>query len=101
MSDPVSNPLIALLREHGMLDDLQIEEVTAENNRSGTPVMQIVANSGYVDIPTQLDLIAQHLGTEVVQVSPGDIDPEAVQAIPADTARLYQCVPVAMYGNTV
>ena len=101
MSDPVSNPLIALLRENGMLDDLQVEEVMAENNRTGTPVMQVIANSGYVDIPTQLDLIAQNLGTEVVQISAGDIDPEAVKAIPADTARLYQCVPVAMYGNTV
>ena len=84
-----------------MLDDLQVEEVMAENNRTGTPVMQVIANSGYVDIPTQLDLIAQNLGTEVVQISAGDIDPEAVKAIPADTARLYQCVPVAMYGNTV
>ena len=101
MSDPVSNPLIALLREHGMLDDLQIEEVMAENNRTGTPIMQVIANSGYVDIPTQLDLIAQHLGTEVVQVSAGDIDPEAVKAIPPDTARLYQCIPIALYGNTV
>ena len=84
-----------------MLDDLQVEEVMQENNRTGTPVMQVIANSGYADIPIQLDLIAQHLGTEVVQISPADIDPEAVKAIPADTARLYQCVPVAIYGNTV
>ena len=84
-----------------MLDDLQVEEVAAENNRTGTPVMQVIADKGYIDVPTQLDLLAQHLGTEVVQISAGDIDPEAVKAIPPDTARLYQCVPVAVYGNTV
>lgn len=101
MADTISNPIIALLRERGMLDDLQVEEVLAENNRTGAPIQQIIADSGYVDMATQLDVIASHLGSEVVQISEADIDPETVKAIPADTARLYQCVPIALYGNTV
>jgi type IV pilus assembly protein PilB len=96
-----SDPLISLLREQGRLDDMQVEEVVAENSKTGKPIMQIIADAGYADMPTMLDLIAGHLGTEVVSVSEADLTPEIIQAIPADTARQFQCVPVALYGNTV
>src|SRR3954462_12530340 len=96
-----SDPLISLLREQGRLDDMQVEEVFAENSKTGKPIMQIIADAGYADMPTMLDLIAGHLGTEVVSISDADLTPEIIQAIPADTARQFQCVPVALYGNTV
>jgi type IV pilus assembly protein PilB len=101
MADLSSNPLISLLRERGMVDDLQVEEVFQENQKTGKPIMQILADGGLVDMPSQLDVIAAHLGTEVVQVSEADLTPEIIAAIPADTARLYQCLPVALYGSTV
>lgn len=84
-----------------MLDDLQVEEVVQESTKTGKPVMQILADGGLVDMPTQLDVIASHLGTEVVQISEADLTPEITSAIPAETARLYQCLPVAVYGSTV
>jgi type IV pilus assembly protein PilB len=96
-----SDPLISLLREQGRLDDMQVEEVIAEHGKSGKPLMQIIADAGYADMPTMLELIAGHLGTEVVSISEADLLPEVIQAIPADTARQFQCVPVALYGNTV
>ena len=33
-----SDPLISLLREQGRLDDMQVEEVVAENGKTGKPV---------------------------------------------------------------
>jgi type IV pilus assembly protein PilB len=101
MADVSSHPLISILRERGMLDDLQVEEVVQENQKNGKPVMQIIADGGLVDMSAQLDVIAAHLGTEVVQVSEADLTPEILATIPADTARLYQCIPVAVYGSTV
>src|SRR4051812_37117645 len=101
MADVSSHPLISLLRERGILDDLQVEEIVQEHTKSGKPIMQIIADGGLVDMPTQLDAIAAHLGTEVVQISESDLTPEIIAAIPAETARLYQCVPVALYGSTV
>jgi type IV pilus assembly protein PilB len=95
-----SDPLISLLREQGRLDDMQVEEVVAENSKTGKSIMQIIADAGYADMPTMLELIAGHLGTEVVTISEADLLPEVIQAIPADTARQFQCVPVALYGNT-
>ena len=100
MADP-NNPILNLLREQGRLDDLQIEEVVQENAKSGKPVQQIIADAGYVSMPDILRVIADHLGTEAVDISEADLTKEIIESIPAETARMYQCVPVAVYGSTV
>ena len=97
----VMHPLVELFREQGLLDDMQVEEVLQENSKTGKPIAQIIADAGYVDMPTQLEQIALHLGSEVVSVNAADVPPEAVEALSADTARQYQCVPIALYGNTL
>ena len=101
MSDNISNPLLALIKERDLIDDLQLEEVLQEQGRSGKSVMQILHDFELVDIDTQLQVIADHLGTEVVSLSDRELTPEILQAVPAATARMYQCVPVAVYGSVV
>lgn len=100
MADP-NHPVLNLLREQGRLDDLQIEEVVQENAKSGKPVQQIIADAGYVSMPDILRVIADHLGTEVVDVNEADLAKETIESISPETARMYQCVPVAVYGSTV
>jgi type IV pilus assembly protein PilB len=95
-----SHPLISILRDQGKLDDLQIEEIVQENNKSGKPIQQIIADAGYVSMDEMLRLIADQLGTEVVSVSEADLTKEVIDSIPADAARMYQCVPVAVYGGS-
>jgi len=101
MPEAISNPLLNLIKERGLMDDLQIEEVIQENNRSGKPVDQILNDFGVLDIDSQLQIIADHLGTEVVQIQESEITPEMLELIPATTARMYQCVPVADFGTTL
>ncbi|MEN9575962.1 MAG: hypothetical protein RL514_3817 [Verrucomicrobiota bacterium] len=102
MSSSISDPLLALVRERGLIDDLQLEEVTQENNKSGKSIGQILVDSRIVDLDTQLNLIAEHLGTEVVTgVKDLNIDPEVIAAIPSATARMYQCLPLEMHGDSL
>jgi type IV pilus assembly protein PilB len=101
MPETVSHPLLNIVRERGLADDMQLEEVQAEINRTGRPVGEILADYGIVDPETQLQLIAEYLGTEVVRLDEVEFTPEVLEAIPAATARMYQCLPVAVYGNTV
>lgn len=101
MSDISSNPFLALVRERGLVDDLQLEEVVQESTRSGKPVEQVLQDFGLLDLDSQLQIKADHIGTEVVTIRDGEITPEVVQAVPAATARMYQCMPVALYGNTL
>lgn len=101
MADISSNPLLALIRERGLADDMQLEEVMAEHARTGRPVGQILLDYGIVDTDTQLQIIAEHLGTEVVTINELDLTPEVIETVPSATARMYQCLPVAVEGGVV
>src|SRR5580658_4888438 len=97
----VSSPLLDLIRAQGLLDDLQLEEVIEEHNRSGKPFSEILQDFGFLEMDDQLQLIADHLGTEVIQLSTRELTPEILSAIPADAARMYKCLPVAVHDSSV
>ncbi len=101
MADISSIPLLALIQEKGLVDDVQLTEVLDEHTRTGKPPGQILQDFGLLDIPTQLQIIADQLGTEVVEIRDSDLTPEVVASIPANTARMYQCVPVGLFGSVV
>src|SRR5580698_5360421 len=101
MPGNVSSPLLDLIRSQGLLDDLQLEEVIEEHNRSGKAFSEILQDFGFLDMDTQLQLIANHLGTEVVQLNDREITPEILASVPADAARMYKCLPVAVHDSTV
>lgn len=99
MADNVSNPLLDLIKSQGLLDDLQLEEVTQEHLRSGKPIEEILADFGLIDQDMQLQIIANHLGTEVVTI--GEIPADVLKAVPPDAARMYRCMPIAVFDSTV
>ena len=101
MSDYVSNPLLALIKERNLIDDLQLEEVIQEITRSGKPVIQILQDFQLLDIDTILQIIAEHLGTEVVNLTDREFPEEVLKAVPPETAKMHQCLPVAVYGSTL
>ena len=101
MADVISHPLIGIIRERGLIDDMQLEEVTAEHERTGRPFNEILVDYGLIENETQLQLIAEYLGTEVVNLGEVEFTPELVEAVPAATARMYQCLPVSLYGDTL
>jgi type IV pilus assembly protein PilB len=101
MSDQLSDPLLELIKEKGLVDDLQYEEVVAEHGRGGKSVLQILQDFGILDLDTILQLEAEHSGTEVVSLRDVEFTPELIKTIPSATARMYQCVPVAIYGTTI
>src|SRR5260370_5492435 len=100
MAEP-SDPLLELIKEKGLIDDLQYEEVQGEHTRSGKPVSQILQDFGILDIDSQLQVMAEHLGTEVVSLADREFTPEVISAVPAGTARMYQCMPVNVFDSSV
>ncbi|MFT4586217.1 MAG: type IV pilus assembly protein PilB [Limisphaerales bacterium] len=101
MAEIVSNPLLALVKEMGMIDDLQLEEVQEEVSRSGKPMGQVLADLDVVPLDQQLDLIADHLGTEVVDLKEISFEEELLKTIPSTTARMYQVLPISDWGDTL
>jgi type IV pilus assembly protein PilB len=101
MQDANSDPLLALIQERGLIDDLQFEEVQQEMMRTGKPSGEVLSDFGIVDTDTQLQVIAEYLNTEVVNVDGIEFNPQLLANLPAGTARMYQCVPVEDYGSSV
>ena len=100
MPEESSNPLLALIKEQSLIDDLQYEEVLGEFKRSGKPVIQILQDFGIMDLDTVLQVMADHLGTQVVKLD-RDLPQELVKLLPSNTARMYQCLPVNLNNGTL
>ncbi len=101
MQDHTSDPLLALIKERGLIDDLQFEEVQQEMSRSGKSSGEVLSDFALVGTETQLQLIADSLGTEVVNLDNVQFTPELLAIIPGATARMYQCLPVEDYGGSM
>ena len=62
MAEEISNPLLSLVKEQGLIDDLQYEEVAAEFKRSGTPVIQLLQDFGIMKLDDILQVMAELSG---------------------------------------
>src|SRR6185312_11492576 len=101
MAEEILNPLLALIKEQGLVDDLQFEEVVAEHKRAGTSVIQILQDFGIMDLDTILQIEANHLGVPVIALKDVNFSQELLKNIPANTARMYRCIPVAQFDSTL
>ncbi|HEX9047901.1 MAG TPA: ATPase, T2SS/T4P/T4SS family [Verrucomicrobiae bacterium] len=101
MSDEISSPLLSLIRENGLIDDLQYEEVASEIKRSGAQAIQVLQDFGIMKLDDILHVEATALGTEVVSLKDRDIPQDALKLIPAKVAQMYKCLPVALVNGSV
>ena len=96
MSEEISNPLLALIRDQGMLDDLQYEEVIAEIKRTGSQAIQVLQDFGIMKLDDILHVMANSIGTEVVNLRDREISPEILKLVPAKIAQMYHCLPIGI-----
>ena len=101
MAEDFSHPLLSLVKEQGLIDDLQYEEALAEFKRTGKSPSQILQDFGVLDLDTILQAIGNYLGAPVVTLRERDLTPELLRTIPAKTARMYQCLPVGLSDSTL
>jgi type IV pilus assembly protein PilB len=101
MAAEISNPLLSLIHDQGLIDDLQYEEVVGELKRSNSPVIQLLQDFGIMKLDDILHVIAGHIGSDVVTLKGIDFSPEVVAAVPAKVARMYHCLPVSVNNGTV
>src|ERR1017187_6712966 len=101
MSEEISSPLLSLIRENGLIDDLQYEEVAGEIKRSGSQVIQVLQDFGIMKLDDILHVEATALGTEVISVKDRDIPADVLKLIPAKGAQMYHCLPVALTNGSL
>jgi type IV pilus assembly protein PilB len=101
MPDEISSPLLTLIRENGLIDDLQYEEVAGELKRSGTSPIQVLQDFGIMKLDDILHVEATALGTEVISLKDREISPDLLKIIPAKVAQMYHCLPVGQVNGSL
>lgn len=101
MLDPESQSLKDIILAANVASKEQFAEVEEEYNRTGKPLREILVNYEIATDDQILELIANSLGTDVVDLSHLEIERSVIDMVPADTARMMGVVPVAFDGISV
>src|SRR5881398_459516 len=87
--------------EQRVLQPSQAEDVVSEVELNGKTVAQAMIDGGFIDEPDFYQTIANGLGTDFVELSEREIEPEILRLIPSGLARLHGALPVELSGNTL
>ncbi len=91
--------LLSFLRDNGIITELQMTELQEEQSRTGKPIEEVVANGGMITPADLYQMIAQALGTEVVDLGAMEFPPELLSLVPPQTARLQGVLPIHFDGQ--
>ncbi len=93
--------LIDLVISNGVIDEQQSEELREEKERSGNSIRKILIDNGYVTEEDLLGMMASYQGCDVINLEIASFDPDVIESVPANIARMYNVLPVHATGGTV
>jgi type IV pilus assembly protein PilB len=93
--------LLSFLRDNAVIDEDQMNDLRDEQSRTGKTIEEVVANSGVIRMTDLYALIAQALGTEVVDVTTMEFPPDLLSLVPPQTARLQGVLPLDFDGSVL
>lgn len=95
------DPVLQLVSERTTLTDELAADILEEQESTGKPVRQVLIDMGLLTEDQLLELFADYLGTEVINLPATDVPPDVVHSVPASVARMYNVVPVEVAPNAV
>ena len=95
----LTSPLLSLIADRQMADPQDLEAIQGEHNLSGDPVYKLLNDQGILDLASQLELMAEYLQTDVIDVTEIDFSEQLLELIPVETARQYKCLPIGLDGE--
>ena len=101
MEGLITNPLLNLISERQLADPQDIEAIQGEHNLSGESINKLLNAQGVLDTASQLELMAEYLGTDVIDVSAIEFSDELLELIPAEIAKNNHCIPIGVDGETL
>jgi len=93
--------LLNLISERQLADPQDIEAIQGEHNLSGESVNKLLNAQGVLDTASQLEVMAEYLGTDVIDVSAIEFSDELLELIPAEIAKNNHCIPIGVDGETL
>jgi type IV pilus assembly protein PilB len=83
-----------LLLDSGLASDEQLQEVLEEHDRTGKPFNEVLYNFGIIEETALLQMIADNLGSEFIDVNSTVLDPDLLRDVPSNVARMYSILPI-------
>jgi type IV pilus assembly protein PilB len=99
MFEDHNNTVEEILTKSGQLTKPQIDEMNETHLHTGKSLADCVVDSGLLERPIFLQMVAEFLQFEFLPVPPTSIDEEAARAVKAPIARMYGVVPFRLDGN--
>ncbi len=95
------DPLLQELSQDQLLDEAQLNEVLEEHDRTGRPTRAVILDMELLTEEQLLETIAQHLGTDVINLKDIEIEQDVIRLLPASVARMYNVVPLQGDSSSV
>ena len=96
-----SIPVLNLIYEMGMAEADQLQEVADEADRTGKDPIHTTVDLGILDKDSILQLIADSLSTEFVDLDFSAPTEEAIKAVDPNTAQMFSAIPIEIYDDTL
>lgn len=90
-----------ILRKRNLATDEQLQEVLEESHNTGQEFEEVLYNYQIIEEDQLLQLIAEELNTQFVEVHVSSIPKEVADTISGDIARTYSIIPVMDDGMTL
>ncbi len=101
MQGVLTSPLLSLIAERQLADPQDLEAIQGEHNLSGDPIHKLLNDQGILDLASQLELTAEYLGTDVIDINEVHFTPELLELIPMETSHMYKVMPIGVDGETL
>ncbi|MET0400782.1 MAG: ATPase [Cystobacter sp.] len=87
-----------LLRENGLVDELQLRAALGHHNKWGAPLGQVVVDLGFCTASQVLDLLASQAQLPTVDLDSEWLDPQLVDVLPVGVAEACRVIPLRQEG---
>ena len=92
--DSDSSVIWHLLIDNDEATEDQLREVYQEHERTGKTFITVLYNYGVIQEKRLLELIAENIGSEVVDIKSFDIPKELIDKVDYSVARMYRVLPL-------
>ena len=87
-----------LLRDDGLVDELQLRAALGFHNKWGVPLGQVVVDMGFCSAQQVLETLARQLRLPTVDLDTEVLDPRLADVLPARVAEECRVVPLRLEG---
>src|SRR5574341_297198 len=88
--------VLSLLTQEGLVSQAQIQKAQEYSKIVKKPVLESLCEMGFATRRQVLELLAQELQIEIVNLQSMKISREALALLDVDSARRYKALPIAM-----